>query len=340
MINPVVLHGGRALLYRGDCLNVMAELSDTVDMILCDLPYGTTACKWDEVIDFEKLWAQYARLIKPKGAIVLNSAQPFTARLIMSKIEWFRHEWIWDKVRPSGMQIAKYRPMQRHESVCVFGKESVSYYPIMVKRDEKVTGRIVSSSDSSPVAHNDGETREYSYKFPQSILDADIAYAAGIIDACKPTRAVHPTQKPVPLLSYLLQTYTDPKHRSGMTILDNTMGSGSTGVACINEGVNFIGIENDEDIFAEAKKRIEDARPYHYVFGVDANDHTTATIVSVDQTVIPFTEESEEDKIRRLKEEAKKTADWLAGEPERVARRAAVEVQAAIDAIPKQPELF
>jgi site-specific DNA-methyltransferase (adenine-specific) len=267
-------------LYLGDCLDILPTLPDgCVDMILCDLPYGTTACKWDTLVDLEKLWIQYGRLIKKKGAIVLNSAQPFTAKLIVSKIEWFRHEWIWDKVRPSGMQIAKYRPMQRHESICVFGRESVNYYPIMVLRDEKVTGRVASHSDSSPLAYSDGEAREYLYKFPQSILDDDIGCAAGIIDFCKPTRAMHPTQKPVPLLSYLLQTYS----KIGDVVLDNTMGSGSTGVACVNEARNFIGIEKNEDIFTVAKKRIEDAVPAHYIFGVNADDSTVGTIKSTDE---------------------------------------------------------
>jgi site-specific DNA-methyltransferase (adenine-specific) len=266
-------------LYLGDCLEIMPSFPDSsVDMILCDLPYGTTACKWDAIIPLDKLWMQYARLIKPRGAILLNCAQPFTAKLIVSKIEWFRHEWIWDKVRPSGMQIAKYRPMQRHESVCVFGKESVNYYPIMVKRAEAVTGAVASRSDSSPLAHSDGEERQYLYKFPQSILDADIGKAAGIIDFCKPTHAVHATQKPVPMLSYLLQTYS----KQGDVILDNTMGSGSTGVACINESRNFIGIEKDEIIFALAKKRIEEAKPEHYTFGINADDSTKSTIVRDD----------------------------------------------------------
>jgi site-specific DNA-methyltransferase (adenine-specific) len=252
--------------------------ASSIDMILCDLPYGTTACKWDEIIPFAALWQQYARLIKPRGAILLNCAQPFTAKLIMSKIEWFRHEWIWDKVRPSGMQIAKYRPMQRHESICVFGRESVNYYPIMVKRPEVVTGCVASRSDSSPLAHSDGEERSYAYKFPQSILDNDIGKAAGVIDFCKPAHAVHSTQKPVPMLSYLLQTYSLP----GGCVLDNTMGSGSTGVACINEGRDFIGIEKDASIFAVAKGRIEAAKHAHHVFGINADDSTKSTIVCDD----------------------------------------------------------
>ena len=264
----------------GNCLEVMKQIPDaSVDMVLCDLPYGTTACKWDSVIPFPPLWEQYARLLRtPKSAVVLHCAQPFTSALVMSNPKWFRHEWIWDKVRPSGFQIAKYTPMRRHESLCVFSKESPSYFPIMVKRDEAAVGCVASRSDSSPLAHSDGVSRSYLYKFPQSILDSEIGKAAGVLDFCKPAHAVHPTEKPVALLSYLLQCYSKPQD----TILDNTMGSGSTGVACVAENRNFIGIEQNPEYFAIAQARItkeQDCPRGHYAFGVDYGDKTEARLV-------------------------------------------------------------
>ncbi len=270
----------------GDCLAVLPTLPDqSVDMVLCDLPYGTTACPWDAIIPFASLWAQYERLLRtPECAVVLHCAQPFTSALVMSKPNWFRHEWIWDKVRPSGFQIAKYTPMRRHESLCVFSKKSLNYYPIMVKRDEAVLGRVCSSSGSSPLAHSDGETREYFYKFPQSILDTDIGRAAGVLDFCKPAHAVHPTQKPVPLLSYLLQSYS----KEGNTVLDNTMGSGSTGVACVWEKRNFIGIEKDAKYFAVAEERIKTAKPNHVSFGVAYDDKTTSHVLRNTSTERPL----------------------------------------------------
>lgn len=234
-------------IYHGDCLELMQYIPDkSIDMILADLPYGTTACKWDTIIPFEPLWEQYERVIKDNGAIVLTATQPFSSALIMSNPKGFKHEWVWDKVRPSGFQVAKYKPMQRHENVLVFTSkgERVNYFPIMEQRDKPVKGRVVSSSESSPLKYSDGKTRTYTHKNPQSIIVFP-----------KPNRAVHPTQKPVALFEYLIKTYTN----EGDTVLDNVMGSGTTGVACKNLNRNFIGIELDEKYFAIAEERIKNA---------------------------------------------------------------------------------
>src|SRR5208282_1097200 len=274
-------------LRLGDCLLVMSDIADnSVDMVLCDLPYGTTACKWDAIIPFDKLWEHYARIVKPHGVVVLTAAQPFTSALVMSNPSWFRHEWIWDKVRPSGMQIAKYRPMQRHESVLVFSKGTPRYFPQMTEREEKVTGCAHSKSGSSPLANLDGQTREYTHKFPQSILpDAAVAY--GVIDICK-TNVHHETEKPVALLSFFLQTYS----REGDTVLDNTMGSGSTGVACVIENRNFIGIEKDLGYFGCAVQRVLSERREHvgshYVFGVDRSGDTESKIYVIRGSTMPM----------------------------------------------------
>ena len=217
----------------------------SVDMILCDLPYGTTACKWDTIIPFEPLWEQYNRIIKDNGAIVLTASQPFTSALVMSNPKMFKYSWIWDKVKPSGFQVAKYRPMMRQEDVLVFGKGRINYNPIMTPREKVKTSRVYSSSDSNPLKNNDGKNRTYTHKYPQSILTFSNAVQKG---------KVHPTQKPVPLFGYLIKTYTD----EGETVLDNCMGSGTTAIACLNANRNFIGFELEKEYFNIATKRIEE----------------------------------------------------------------------------------
>ena len=238
----------------GDCLEVMKEIPDkAVDMILCDLPYGITACEWDTVIPFEPLWEQYERVIKDNRAIVLTATQPFVSALIMSKPDWYKYEWIWDKVRPSGFQIAKYKPMQRHENVLVFSKKGkrVNYFPIMELRDKPTTGKVYGRSGSSPLAHSDGRKRTYINKYPQSILKYN-----------KPFKSLHPTQKPVALFEYLIKTYTN----EGDLVLDNCIGSGTTAVACLSLNRHFIGIELSPEYCEIAKKRIKEIQP-QLVFG-------------------------------------------------------------------------
>jgi site-specific DNA-methyltransferase (adenine-specific) len=231
-------------LHLGDCLEVIKQLPDkSVDAIICDLPYGTTACKWDSVIPFEPLWAQYKRIIKDNGAIVLTASQPFTSALVMSNPKWFKHEWIWDKVTATGFMLAKIAPMKQHESVLVFGKGKVNYYPIMEKMDKPEAYKCYGKSETMPLENNDGKRRIRTHKYPKTIFKQSNANKRG---------REHPTQKPVELMEYLVKTYTN----EGNTILDNCMGSGTTGVACKNLNRNFIGIEQDANYFEIAKGRI------------------------------------------------------------------------------------
>jgi len=237
-------------IIQGDCLEVMKELPDkSIDMILCDLPYGTTACKWDTVIPFEPLWEQYERVIKDNGAIVLTASQPFSSLLVASNMKAFKHEWIWQKEKGVGFQVAKYRPMQEHEHILVFtprGKR-VNYYPIMEKRDKVYTRKGTegdknkSSNGVCPLANETVMDRTYTHKYPKSIKRF-------VRDKSK----VHPTQKPVALFEYLIKTYTN----EGETVLDNCIGSGTTAIAALNAGRFFIGIEKEEKYVEIARKRI------------------------------------------------------------------------------------
>ena len=234
-------------IIHGDCLEIMPTLADkSIDMILCDLPYGTTACKWDTVIPFEPLWTQYKRLIKDNGAIVLTASQPFTSALVMSNTKWFKYEWIWNKITGRGHLVAKYRPMAQHENILVFGDGKVKYNPQMVLMDKPQKGKSVEASRTSIMGGHttkESETIIRTHKYPKTIITQGVD-----------GKYVHPTQKPVALLEYLIKTYT----LEGETVLDNCMGSGSTGVACINTKRNFIGIEKDVKYFEIAKKRIEE----------------------------------------------------------------------------------
>ena len=235
-------------LLQGDCLELMKDIPDkSIDMILCDLPYGTTACKWDTIIPFEPLWEQYKRIIKDNSAIVLFGNQPFTSQLINSNLQMFKYEWIWDKHIPRGFQVAKYRPMSKHENILVFAKGKCNYYPIKTKRDKPVKVKNYGNSQSSPVKYNDKKQRTYDTINPNTIIQGCWMANKG---------KVHPTQKPVSLCEYLIKTYT----QEGETVLDNCMGSGSTGVACVNTNRNFIGIELDDKYFEIAKQRISEAR--------------------------------------------------------------------------------
>lgn len=216
-------------------------------MILPTADFGTTACKWDSVIPLEPMWKELNRLIKPDGAIILFAAQPFTSVLITSNIKRFKHEWVWDKVKPGAFTIAKYRPLRQQEDIIVFAGDTnkVNYYPIMTDQKER-TGKVYSGSDSAPIKYNDGKERIYDKKYPKTIITFSNANQKG---------KLHPTQKPVALMEYLIKTYSN----EGDVVLDFTMGSGTTGVACGNTNRNFIGIELDEGYFGIAKNRIEDA---------------------------------------------------------------------------------
>jgi DNA modification methylase len=248
-VSPVVI--SNATLYLGDCLEVMAGLPDaSVDMILCDLPYGTTACKWDTVIPFEPLWAQYRRVAKRNAAIVLTAAMPFTAALVMSNPADFRYRWVWDKVnRITGFLDAKFRPLRVVEDVCVFYAAKPTYNPQMWQGKPYKAKRTESGQFYR--AGLDGVVTDCAdgMRYPQDLLriKADNRGTEG---------RVHPTQKPVALMEYLIRTYTN----EGDTVLDNCMGSGTTGVACANTGRRFIGIEREPGYFGVACRRIEDAQ--------------------------------------------------------------------------------
>lgn len=229
-------------LYKGDCLEEMKKIPDgSVDMILCDLPYGTTQNKWDAVIPFDKLWAQYLRVAKPEAAIVLTAAQPFTSALVMSNPDEFKYQWVWQK-EPTGNLNAKRRPMPEHEDILVFGGgvyNPQGVVPTLRKR---------SASDNS-------KTTNYGEQKAQAYVQTVTGYPTSILPFAKDRDRLHPTQKPVALMQYLIQTYTN----SGDVVLDNCMGSGATGVACANTDRKFIGIERDNKYFDIAKDRVEQA---------------------------------------------------------------------------------
>ena len=241
-------------LRQGDCLELMKDIPDgSVDLVLTDPPYGTTACKWDSVIPFEPMWAELKRIIKPNGAIVLFGSEPFSSALRMSNIKNYKYDWIWEKNRGSNFTLVKYQPMKEHENISVFSKKTHLYYPIKEVRKGSGKSRIMRKYNNSKGSNITGikqsitKTQGQELRFPSSIQKFNTT-EIGI-------SRFHLTQKPVALLEYLIKTYT----QEGETVLDFTMGSGSTGVACVNTNRNFIGIELDENYFEIAKKRIEEA---------------------------------------------------------------------------------
>jgi len=230
-------------IIHGDCLEIMPSIPDkAIDMILCDLPYGTTRCKWDTIIPFEPLWAQYERVIKDNGAIVLTASQPFTSALVMSNPKMFKYDWVWDKKSVTGHLNAKVQPLRRHESVLVFGNGRISYNPKMRKGKERWKGGFSDTNRGCYGVHKPIRTYNDEY-YPTSIIEE-----TGANQRAK----LHPTQKPVALLEYLIKIYTN----KGETVLDNCIGSGTTAIACINTNRNYIGIEKDEGCYEIAQKRI------------------------------------------------------------------------------------
>lgn len=229
-------------IYNGDCLKIMPSLSDkSIDCVLCDLPYGITANSWDNIISFDLLWEQYKRLIKPNGAILLFGSEPFSTKLRMSNFKWYRHEWYWNKNNSAGFATVKYRPFSIIENIIVFGDKKVNYYPQMeIRGKERLKGGY-SKSENYGLEPLKSKSNIY---YPKNLINISGANNKG---------KVHPTQKPVELLEYLLKTYS----LEGQTILDNCMGVGSTGVACQNTSRNFIGIELDKKYFDIAKDRLK-----------------------------------------------------------------------------------
>jgi len=226
-------------IYLGDCIELMPLIDDkSIDMILCDLPYGTTVCKWDMIIPFEPLWFQYKRIIKDNGAIVLTASQPFTTDLINSNRKWFKYCWVWNKVIQGNFLLAKYQPLKIHEDIIVFSKNRHKYIPQMI------TGRLRQKGA--------GKSKLYNIKMTK-ILN-DIYYPKSIIEFSNSKRGVHPTQKPVVLFEYLIKTYTN----EGDLVLDNCIGSGTTAVACLNTKRNFIGMDTEQKYVDISNERIQD----------------------------------------------------------------------------------
>ena len=244
-------------VYKGDCLEIMKEIPDkSIDMILCDLPYGTTRCKWDRAIPFEPLWEQYKRIIKDNGAILLFSAQPFTTDLICSNRKMFRYEIIWKKTQKTGFLNANKMPLKAHENILVFYKKLPTYHAQKSKINVAGLGRKRMQGQNR--AKQYGEYHEVIYqetgqRFPSDVIEFSNWNGAlfGNTTQC----IKHSTSKPIDLLEYLIRTYTN----EGETVLDNCMGSGSTGVACVTTERDFIGIELEQDYFSIAQKRINDA---------------------------------------------------------------------------------
>jgi len=242
-------------LIHGDCLEEMKNIPDgSVDMVLTDPPYGTTACKWDSVIPFEPMWEQLKRITKPNGAIVLTASQPFTSALIMSNVKQYKATWYWKKERGTNFVQAKRYPMRVIEDCLVFCYGTPNYNPKM--RDVKPYSHVMPKPRKGSSQHMDSKSvdnngkrivKQYSQAYPINVLEISR-------DSNYKSRSLHPTQKPVALMEYLIRTYTN----AGETVLDFTMGSGTTGVACKNLNRNFIGIELDETYFNIAKERIGD----------------------------------------------------------------------------------
>ena len=231
-------------LWQGDCLELMKDIpSGSVDCILADVPYGTTACKWDSIIPFEPMWEQLNRIIKPNGAICLFGSEPFSSALRISNIKNFKYDWIWEKEQGANFMLCKYQPYKVHEIVSVFSKSKHNYFPQMTEGKPYISGKGTSGeiTGNRPKVQTKNEGKRY----PRSIQRFNT----------EKNKSTHPTQKPIALLEYLIKTYTN----EGETVLDFTMGSGSCGVACINTNRRFIGIELDEGYFNIAKQRIDEA---------------------------------------------------------------------------------
>ena len=235
---------GKKEILLGDCLELMKNIPNgSIDMILCDLPYGTTACKWDTVIPFEPLWEQYERIIKDNGAIILFGSEPFSSNLRMSNLKMFKYDWIWDKKKGGNPLLSKIQPIKTYEIISVFGKGKVNYYPIMVDRD-KPKARGKNKGKMSETTNNVfTENKIYTQYYPKAIIEYSNA---------NQRNKLHPTQKPVPLFEYLIKTYTN----KGDVVLDNCMESGTTAVACINTNRNYIGFELSEEYCKIAEERI------------------------------------------------------------------------------------
>lgn len=245
-------------IYNGDCLELMKEIPiGSIDMILCDLPYGTTACKWDTIIPFSELWTQYERIIKPNGAIVLTASQPFTSALVMSNPKMFKYEWIWEKAVGSNFAALKYQPMKEHENILVFGKGTTIYNPI--KEERKGSGK-----QRQKAGYANSKATAKTGQFIGGIMDAtkrtndydELRYPSSIqyFNNRDKDRGMHPTQKPTELFEYLIKTYTN----EGDLILDNCAGSCTTAIAALNTNRNYICMEKEERYYNIGLKRVKE----------------------------------------------------------------------------------
>lgn len=234
-------------IYLGDCLELMPKHVEdkSIDMIFCDLPYGTTACKWDTIIPFDKLWSEYERVIKDNGAIVLFASQPFTSNLIMSNTKLFKYDLTWIKERPSNPALAKKRPLNYKEDICVFYKKQPTYNPQMTLRDEKNKrnnkNEKFNTETSAKLGDSFKKTGMNDYCYPKNFVNVNVQ------------RGLHPTQKPLALIEYMIKTYTN----EGDLILDNTCGSGTTGLGAKNLNRNYIMMEQDPKYYEIACKRVQ-----------------------------------------------------------------------------------
>ena len=236
---------GKKEILLGDCLELMKDIPNgSIDMILCDLPYGTTNCKWDTIIPFDKLWEQYERIIKPNGAIVLTASQPFTSALVMSNPKIFRYEWIWEKTKASNFQLAKLNPLKFHENILVFYKKPPTYNQLTLEDCYIKSGR---GTDVRQLKH---------CKDSKDYVTTKTGYNRSIIKVANPSGKghPHPTAKPIPLMETLIKTYTNEND----LVLDNTAGSGTTAIACLNTNRQFIVMEKEQNYYDIILKRVGD----------------------------------------------------------------------------------
>ena len=249
---------GKKEILLGDCLELMKDIPNgSVDMILADLPYGTTACKWDTIIPFDALWKQYERIIKLNGSIVLTASQPFTSALVMSNPKMFKYEWIWEKAVGSNFAALKYQPMKEHENILVFGKGTTIYNPI--KEERKGSGK-----QRQKAGYTNSKATAKTGQFIGGIMDAtkrkndydELRYPSSIqyFNNRDKDRGMHPTQKPTELFEYLIKTYTNEND----LVLDNTAGSGTTAIACLNTNRQFIVMEKEQKYYDIILKRVAD----------------------------------------------------------------------------------
>lgn len=246
-------------LYNGDCLEIMKDIADdSIDAIICDLPYGTTNCSWDSIIPLDKLWNEYKRLLKPNGAVVLTSTEPFTSILINSNLKDYKYCWYWDRRIKSNFLNAKHQPIRHIETIVVFYEGKITYNPILLKKrkDQIRYNNIPSKQKQTDTLNKIGSLKK---RFDSREIGLEEDYPTELLTFSLPSANKgrnHPTEKPIDLMRYLIKTYTNENE----IILDNTMGSGSTGVACYIENRNFIGIELDEKYFNIAQKRINETQ--------------------------------------------------------------------------------